>query len=302
MTAIQTLLRESIDYAGLFPPATLKMDVALENYVQYSTGPSAWALGRFIVPVSRLDEFENGLRELPGRPIDYPWRFAALLGTEIESDLERLDEFKQRQINSGLTIDTVEVKASSESSVEEILHRIPPTLMTYLEVPVDRDPGSLIAGIARQGGRAKVRTGGVTQDAFPTAPDLLRFIRRCTEAGVPFKATAGLHHALRGEYRLTYEPGSSRAPMFGFLNLFLTVALARAGMGDDVAAHLLEEGSRDAFRADSHGIGWRGNWLDLKALGDTRRLGMISFGSCSFTEPIDELEVLGLLHPRAQRV
>lgn len=301
MSAIQTLLRESIDYAGLFPPAALDMDTALHNYVQYSSGPSAWALGRFIVPVSRLDELETALRHFPGKPVDYPWHFGALLGTEIESDLEQLHRFKQRHINSGLTIDTLEVKATSESKVGEIIGGIPPTFMRYLEVPVDRDPGSLIAAIARQGGRAKVRTGGVTRDAFPPTPALLRFIRRCTEAGVPFKATAGLHHALRGEYRLTYEPGSPRAPMFGFLNLFLTVAFIRAGMGDREAAQLLEEVSGDAFQADNHCIGWRGNRLDLKTLADTRRLGVISFGSCSFTEPITELEALHLLESRVQQ-
>jgi hypothetical protein len=302
MTGIQTLLREGIDYAGLFPPASLDMDMALQNYVRYSTGPSAWALGRFIVPVSRLPELETGLRHLPARPIDQPWRFGALLGTEIQSDLEQLDGFKQRHSNSGLIIDTLEAKASSESSVGEIMRKIRPTFMTYLEVPIDSDPGSLIAAIARQGGRAKVRTGGVTPNAFPTTPDLVRFIRRCTEAGVPFKATAGLHHALTGEHRLTYEPGSPRAPMFGFLNLYLTVAFIRAGMSDNDAAQLLEEGSGDAFQADSQGISWRGNRLDLKALADTRNLGVISFGSCSFTEPIDDLEALGLLKVRAQRV
>jgi hypothetical protein len=57
MIAIRTLLAKSIDYAGLFPPAELDISTALENYVRYSTGPSSWALGRFIVPVSTLAEF-----------------------------------------------------------------------------------------------------------------------------------------------------------------------------------------------------------------------------------------------------
>jgi hypothetical protein len=301
MNAIQALLCESIDYAGLFPPAALEMSAALQNYIQYRTGPFGWALGRFIMPVSRLAEFEAALRQIPKRPIDNSWRFAALLGTDPGSDLNQVEEFNRRHVNTGATIDTVEVKATSEDSVGELARKIPPTLQTYLEVPIDPDPGRLVAAIGRQGRRAKVRTGGVTADAFPTAADLLRFIRRCTEAGVAFKATAGLHHPLRAQYRLTYEPDSPRGTMFGFLNLFLTVAFVRAGMDDAEAAKLLEEGSAVAIKVEENGIAWRGNSLNIRELSDARRLGVISFGSCSFTEPIEDLESLGLLQAKAQR-
>lgn len=301
MNAIQALLGESIDYAGLFPPAALEMFAALQNYIQYRSGPFGWALGRFITPVSRLAEFEAALRQIPKRPIDSPWRLAALLGTEPGSDLDQVEEFNRGHINTGVTIDTVEVKATSEDTVGELVRRIPPTLQTYVEVPIETDPGRLVAAIGRHGRRAKVRTGGVTADAFPTAANLLRFIRRCTEAGVPFKATAGLHHPLRAQYRLTYEPDSPRGTMFGFLNLFLTVAFVRAGMDDAEAAKLLEEGSAVAIRVEENGIAWRGNSLNIRELSDARRLGVISFGSCSFTEPIEDLESLGLLQTKAQR-
>ena len=93
-------------------------------------------------------------------------------------------------------------------------------------------PAPLVAAIARRGGRAKMRTGGVTAEAFPTAAQVLRFLRACTEARVPFKATAGLHHPLRAEYRLTYAPDSPRGTMFGFLNVFLTAVLLRHGLSD----------------------------------------------------------------------
>ena len=89
---------------------------------------------------------------------------------------------------------------------------------------------------------------GITKDAFPKTSELIRFLRGCVQAGLPFKATAGLHHPLRAEYRLTYAPDSPTGVMFGFLNLFLATAFLRAGMAESEAARLLEEAF---FRGDS---------------------------------------------------
>ncbi len=297
MTAIQTLLQESIDYAGLFPPAELDMGTALDNYVRYSNGPSSWALGRFILPVSRLAEFEAGLQHMPRHPVHRPQRLAALLGADVEADVQLLGSFNRRHSNTETSFDTVEVKATSENGVREIIRLVPSSLQTYIEIPIDRDPGALIAAIGHGARRAKVRTGGVTRDAFPQTGDLVRFLRETMRLAVPFKATAGMHHALRAEYRLTYADDSPTGVMFGFLNVMLAVAFVRAGMEESEVAQLLEEGEPDAFQTDDSGISWRDRRLGLTALGDARRLGMISFGSCSFTEPIADLESLHLLSP-----
>ena len=305
MNAIETLLRASIDYAGLFPPAGLDMDAAVANFARYRAGPAAWALGRFIVPVSRLSEFEVSAQRHPIPEPGEPWLLGALAGPlDAGSDLEQLRQFNLRHAASGarvFTADTFEVKATSNNAIEEIMRRASADLQTYIEIPIDRDPGDLIATIGRLGGRAKVRTGGVTPEAFPHTADLVRFIRGCILAGVPFKATAGLHHPLRAEYRLTYAPDSPRATMFGFLNLFLASAFLRAGLDEVDATRLLEEGSPEAFRVDEGGISWRDYRLDLKSLSEARTAGMISFGSCSFTEPIADLQSLHLLETRAQR-
>jgi hypothetical protein len=305
MRAIRTLLRESIDYAGLFPPAGLDMTIAVANYAQYRAGPSAWALGRFIVPASRLSEFgaaaEPHLAHAPGA---LPWRLGVLAGPDLGSDLEQIGEFNSRHANpgaAGATADTLEAKATSEAGVEEIMRRLPPGLQAYIEIPIDHDPSRLIAAIGRLGGRAKVRTGGVTKGAFPRTADLTRFVQECVRARVPFKATAGLHHPLRGEYRLTYAPDSPCSIMFGFLNLLLATAVLRTGLDQAEVTGLLEEKSPEAFQVDETGISWRGRRLDLKTLEDARREGMISFGSCSFTEPIADLEALHLLQSEAQR-
>ncbi|HET6778014.1 MAG TPA: hypothetical protein VFH26_03945 [Gemmatimonadales bacterium] len=295
MTAIQTLLQGSIDYAGLFPPAELDMRTALENYVRYSRGSSSWALGRFIVSVSRLDELERNLPSIPLRPLNVPWRFAALMGANIEVDARAINDFNRRHLSNGAAIDSVEMKASSEADIGRIIEIVPSTLQSYIEVPVDPDPSDLIHSIGRGGARAKVRTGGVTADAFPRGADLLRFIRATIDHAVPFKATAGLHHPVRATYRLTYAEKSPVGRMFGFLNLMLAVAFLRSGMDESEVLRVLEEEDSSAFQADDSGISWRRHKVDVEVLREARRLGIVSFGSCSFTEPIEDLQSLRLL-------
>jgi hypothetical protein len=295
MSAIRTLLQGSIDYAGLFPPAGLDMHTAVQNYARYASGPSSWALGRFIVPVSRLDEFETHWPRIPLPPSGSPWRLAALMGTNVEADVDAINAFNRRHNSGAGTIDSVEVKATSEARIGEITASVPSTLQTYFEVPVESDPSTLVRSIGHAGHRAKVRTGGVTEESFPPAPDLLRFLRATLDHGVPFKATAGLHHPLRARYRLTYAENSPMGRMFGFLNLMLAVAFLRSGMNESDVLRVLEEEDPSAFQADDSGISWRSRRVDLNQLSDARRRGMVSFGSCSFTEPIEDLQSLGLL-------
>jgi len=272
------------------------MGAALENYIRYIGESSSWALGRFIVPVSRLSELEDGLGRFPQLPANGPWRFAALLGTDLAADLELIDGFNRRGATRA-PIDTVEVKATSENAVGEIIRLVPDSLQAYIEVPIDRDPSHLVAAIGRGGRRAKVRTGGVTREAFPHTEDLVRFLRATVQFAVPFKATAGLHHPLRATYRLTYAEDAPSGTMFGFLNLLLASAFLRSGMEEVEVVQLLEEDHPEAFQADASGFSWRNRRLELKSLSDARRHGMISFGSCSFTEPIADLESLQLLAP-----
>jgi hypothetical protein len=299
MSALHDLLRESIDYAGLFPPAGLGMAQAVANYASYRSGPDAWALGRFVVPAGRLVELEQAADELlPQSPTSNGWRIAALLGAEPAREIEAIGEFNCRHAADGAgaaAVDVVEAKAASPGTAERLLSRIPSYLQPYVEIPVARDPAPLASAVAKAGGRLKVRTGGVTPDAFPSAGDLVRFLRAARDAGVPFKATAGLHHPLRAEYRLTYDPGSACGTMFGFLNLFLAAAFVGTGLDDTAAERLLEERDRQAFRFDAGGVEWRGRRLDLDDIRQARESVIISFGSCSFTEPIGDLQSLGLL-------
>lgn len=299
MSALQTLLHAGIDYAGLFPPAGLGMAEAVANYATYRESAHAWALGRFVLPVSRIEEFDSATAGLlPRRPSSSPWQVAALVGPDAVATLETLGEFNCRHAADGegaVAADVVEGKADSVASVERLLAKVPSYLQAYVEVPISSDPAPLVAALGRYGGRAKVRTGGITVEAFPAAPDIVRFIRACLSATVPFKATAGLHHPLRAEYRLTYEPGSACGTMFGFLNVFLATAYMSNGLDDDAATRLLEERDPGSVRFDDEGVEWRGRRLGIDAISRARTAGIASFGSCSFTEPIGDLQSLGML-------
>jgi hypothetical protein len=298
MHPLRLLLEHSIDYAGLFPPAALAMRPAVENYAGYRSGPHAWALGRFVVPAGRLDELESAAMGLLPSAAEEPWRLSVLIGADPAADLRRLEELNCRHAAAGagaLVADVVELKADTAEAADTALAKLPGQLGAFVELPLTRDPAAALAALARHGAGAKIRTGGVTEDAFPATDDLLRFLRAALAAGVPFKATAGLHHPLRARYRLTYEPDSASGTMFGFLNLFLTAAFLRNGMSDGDARQLLEERDPASLGFDGAGVSWRGHHLDAGRLSEARRGGLGSFGSCSFEEPIGDLAALRLL-------
>jgi len=147
---------------------------------------------------------------------------------------------------------------------------------------------ALLEEIARRGYRAKIRTGGVTADAFPAIANVAEFLRACMAKGIAFKATAGLHHPLRCVKPLTYEPNAPTGTMHGFLNVFLAAAMI------DHADAILAETDADAFAFDDEAAWWRGHRASTIELMETRKLAT-SFGSCSFEEPIADLQELGWL-------
>jgi hypothetical protein len=303
MNPVHILLSQSIDYAGLFPPAGLGMSAAVDNYLRYQAGPEAWALGRFILPADRLVEFEKAAGDGASQRVPRrPWQLSALVGPDLAGDLDQIAGFQRRRSDRApaMTVDTIEAKAEGVSAIEDTMRSVPGRLQVYFELPIEPDPIDLIATVARVGARAKVRTGGVVPQAFPSTVNLARFIHACVRAKVPFKATAGLHHAVRAEYRLTYEEDSLSGVMFGFLNLFLATALARNGTAERETCRILEESSPAAFRIDDGTVSWRDQRLDRDALGRGRE-SLVSFGSCSFTEPIDELQSLHWLEPKVQQ-
>ncbi|MGA6986668.1 MAG: hypothetical protein WBZ01_11495 [Terriglobales bacterium] len=301
LDAAGALLRELIDYAGLFPPASLAMAPSVANYDAYSRSEWNWILGRFIVPVARLGEFEEAFAGLPtpahGTGFTN-WRLSVLVGSDPLADVARIREFNDRIAGASSSrtavVESVEVKATSAEEVRRLSGIIPAELAAYFEIPLF-SCAECIAAVAECGRRAKIRTGGETADKFPDAEGVIEFIRLCAAAEVPFKATAGLHHPLRSVHRFTYQAESASGMMHGFLNVFLAAAFLRAGMDSRVAAQLLEEESASAFRFDLDGVGWLQHRLSRDEIAAARRSFAVSFGSCSFTEPIDDLRSLHLL-------
>lgn len=291
------LMTGLVDYAGLFPPAAEDMRTAVENYATYRAGPDRHALGRFIVPLARLEEFESASRELMkrGDPSD-PWRLSVLVGADTHAASERMLKFNCHHWSGSedghAVIDVVELKAATVEAIEEQHRNLPSFFQRYFEVPLDDSTQDLIKSIARVGARAKIRTGGTTPDAFPASRAIFAFMAGCNREGVAFKATAGLHHPIRGSYRLTYQPGSAAGTMYGFLNLFLAAALVRQGEPESTVVQALEEGDPRAFRFTDEAITWKGHRIDASALRTARDTFAISFGSCSFREPVDELTQL----------
>ena len=299
LDARRLLLEGLVDYAGLFPPAALAMADAVARYDEYRRGPHAWALGKFVVSVARLPEFEQVARPLLGGA--EAWPLAAIAGTDFAADLRAVGDFVRR-VAPDATVRAIEVKASTPGEVEAIANGVaslgrlvPGAFDTYVEVPIASDPTPLIQSIASHGLRAKVRTGGVEAGAFPTAEQLTRFLVACTAHGVTFKATAGLHHAMRGTYPLTYDPASDRGAMFGFLNVFLAALFASGGLGPADTRALLEERDANSFGFSSSGVTWRGRAVTAASIRGARARTATSFGSCSFAEPVADLSSLGLL-------
>ena len=291
------LLTGLIDYAGLFPPARLDMSTAVRNYGAYRSSPDSWMLARFISPVARLSEFErNAAPLLPRQPSDEPWPISAIVGEELDREIDAIFEFNRRhsEPENGLAVvDTIELRAGGPRDIDRAMGIIPEQLTPFFEVPPGDDIRGLITAMAGTGAHAKIRCGGVTHDLFPSSEFVANFIACCAAAEVPFKATAGLHHPVRSDHPLTYEPESPSGTMHGFLNVFLAAAMIRrANMTIPDAIELLEERDPAEFRFGDETISWKQYSLDAGRLASARESFAIAFGSCSFEEPVADLRSL----------
>jgi hypothetical protein len=238
------LLSRLIDHAPLFPPAALELPEALEEDQRARASTASFMLARFVCPASRVAELPD-----VGRGV------SAVLdpGGSLEPDPR---------------LEAVETAAWGD------LHRLCSLAReVYVEVPLDDGVEERLDVLSEHGLRAKVRCGG---GSVPTESALACAVRACGERGVAFKATAGLHHAVRqdGEH--------------GFLNL-----LAAVVFGEEESA--LAESDAEAFELDRDGFRWRERRADPGELAHARRERFHSIGSCSFFEPVEELEALGIL-------
>lgn len=274
---IQRLLAGAIDYAGVFPPASLPLAGALAEYRRARTSPDRWALGRLVVGTAHLADRAAWEDE----PVDT----GAVPVSLVVGD-ERGDRLAAALASAppSARVEALEVRALDAADVATIGESARSAgLGAFVEVTPDAGLDRMLDAVAGAGLDAKLRTGSVVAAQIPEAEPVARFIAACAARGLAWKATAGLHHALRGEYPLTYEPASARGRMFGFLNVLAAAAAADAGADVPTLVGVLEAPALDALRLDA---------IDPERL---RRRAFVSFGSCSFTEPLDDLRDLRLL-------
>ncbi len=297
-----SLLDGLIDYAGLYPPANHDMDEMVRRFDEGLSGDADWMLGRVIVPVKRLDEFEEAAASrLPSVDTEDPWCLSVLVSSaeseSLESDIERLAIFNERHCETahGLALaDVIELKASTAEGLDRALDVLPDDLFPFFELPAGEDNRGLIAALAGSDAAAKIRTGGVTPELNPSTFEVARFVHQCIQAGVPFKATAGLHHPLPN------ENAAVPAHQQGFLNVFsAAVVAAHHDVDVDTMIELLDLTEGLVFEEDRMQIG--SYTLEQAQVEDVRAARAISFGSCSWEEPLADLQALGLL-PRADSV
>lgn len=293
--SVRALLTEIIDYAGLFPPAQLSMQEAVANYATYKKSDYKWMLGRLVVPVERLDEFAASTKNFFSATSEEPWRLGVLGSGDIYQTVRLIEEFNHEYAPQTVC-DALEVKAETSYQIKEISNALPQGLKTYFEIPIEESLAELIPTLAIFGHRAKIRTGGTNEAAFPPVEQIAKFMRVCLAANVPFKATAGLHHPLRTVKPLTYEPNAPEGTMNGFLNVFLAAAFLRQGSQPRLIHNLLRDRRADNFLFDDNGVLWRQeHFINSLQIENARIRAAVSFGSCSFVEPVEDLQEIGLL-------
>jgi hypothetical protein len=306
MHALRPLFEEIVDYAGLFPPAGLAMGPAVRRYAAHRASPAAWMLARFVVPVARLEEFEAAavaLLPVNAEPPDAPepWHLSALVGADAAAELRAAVAFNSRHAEGAeggrAVIDALEARAADPDDVARLADAARGAGLgraaLYVELPAGAPAAPYAAAAAAHGARLKLRTGGTAADAFPPPAAVLDFLAACEAHDVAAKCTAGLHHPLRGEHALTYEPECARGTMYGFVGVFLAAALLRAGHAAAEVAPLLEERDPGAFAFDDGALAWRELRIDAATVADARARRLVAFGSCSFDEPLHDLQALG---------
>jgi hypothetical protein len=278
-----------IDYAGLFPPAKLDLAPALKNYADYLGGDDAWMLGRFIIPAARLKELS---------PVD-DFRYGVILTGP--DDVANAAAFKGR-------VEVLETRfpggASSPERYAAHLLSLKSALMKaglegmelFAETAEHLDAVKGIASfnkafqndanLKRVG--FKLRCGGLEKEAFPSPEKVAAVIAACREHDVALKCTAGLHHPVR---RRSIEVDTLQ---HGFFNVFGAALLAQNLSRDEIEACLRDEDA-ESFRFNEEGFSWKGRTLPAGDVERFRRDFAVSFGSCSFDEPREDLRSLGWL-------
>lgn len=315
--APRALLGGVFDYAGLFPPAALPMREAAANYARCRASQHAWALGRFVVPVSRFGEFDSAAAEIDRGGDVWP---LAIIGSPIPSDgprgeirdliradCEAMGDLDRRG-SGALSLDSCDWRWPSREDdargvecVEAMFdaielgrqclgERSPVFFIEHSPRPDWRGAmPAFIERLARRGTAGlKLRCGGVSAGDDPESEWLAAAIHEAGMRGVKLKLTAGLHHPIR------HFNAAAGFMMHGFLNMLVAIALSgEEAVCAEVLREVIEDEDAASFGFGEGQITWKDRAIELEAIEETRRRRLGSIGTCSFTEPIDDLKSLG---------
>ncbi len=295
--SLRALLSHAIDYAGLFPPAELVLEPALQNQAAYLRCAERWMLGAFILPVAKFGEARA---QLAAFDVEHPLDVSALgpkttkppeFRRALENVAESIKEFHNghkglvtvRQFEMPLPPGPV---AKSLGVARATLGDL--ALNVFWEAPAEKATKTIEA-LSGSGAGFKLRTGGVTADAFPGGEQIARTLVTAARHRVPIKFTAGLHHPVR----LFQESVGTK--MHGFLNVLgAGVLAAEHRWSESQTQEMLAEEDGSSFTFDDEVMRWR-DWKISTAQITARRQLVTSLGSCSFDEPRNDLRALGLL-------
>jgi hypothetical protein len=300
--SLRALLAHSIDYAGMFPPCSLGLDSAVRNQAEYVLSRDEWMLGAFVLSAEQFDAAKQLVSQFDAQ---HPLRIAALGPKTASANafLEALDDANaatrslSRHNVDLISISHLEMFLPKDVDIASLneARSIVGDLPVFWEAPPDRTEQT-VALLSEFNSDAdsptfgfKLRTGGVTADAFPTSMQIAKALVAPATHQLPLKFTAGLHHPLR-QYR-----GEVETKMHGFLNVLGAAVLAAEHLWDaNQTAIMLEDENADSFSFTDDFFAWREWRIDIKRLQYRRRF-VVSFGSCSFDEPRDDLRALNLL-------
>jgi len=278
----EALLRGLCDDAAIFPPGNLALELAVPAHLEHLGAPHAALVGPFIVAAGRLTELAGLLEGQPAGSFG-----VALTVPTLEALAPALGA---ADAIPAVRVEGVEVALDADTAPDAVVPLLDaalashPDVTVFVEVPRDARRPDLVAALSGTPYLAKFRTGGVRADLYPDEAELAEAVVTTARAGVPFKATAGLHHAVRNTDPVTgFE-------QHGFVNLIAAVDAALDGADVEEVQRLLAERDGTVLAAFLHDA------LDEDAATRLRQQ-FRSFGTCSIAEPVEELADLGLLDP-----
>ena len=274
------LLTELIDHAGLFPPARLTMADALAADGIARRSASAALIGRFLCPASRLQELADAL---PGAGLPVG---VVLDGDDPVADAAGVREFVMA-VAGRARVELLEGQSAALVAAE--LADLLPVVSPFVELSWGADWAGALSSLP-VGVGAKLRCGGLTPDSFPPVDAVAAALIACAATGTRLKATAGLHRAVR-----QLDPADGEVH-HGFLNLVTAAVMAHAaGLDADALVPILADEDPSAFHLEDQHLRWRDLAATADEVSEARRALFVSYGSCTLTEPVEDLQTLGIL-------